>query len=124
LILSNDTINKMKPPYCITPAILQLISTIAEKIGEINATHLQRPQAELRKTNRIKTIQSSLEIEGNTLSIEQVTAILENKRVLAFSKVTKMDRKKLGRAVSQYGNVKTKKLLAALMQTETREYAH
>jgi Fic family protein len=76
----------MKPPYSITPLVLKLFASISEKIGEVNATHLQRPKAELRKSNRIKTIQSSLEIEGNTLSIEQVTAILENKRVLAPQK--------------------------------------
>ncbi len=85
MIVSNDTII-MKPPYSITPRVLQYIASISEKIGEINAAHLQRPKAELRKTNRIKTIQSSLEIEGNTLSIEQVTAIIENKRVLAPKK--------------------------------------
>jgi len=76
----------MKPPYTITPSILQQISSIAEKIGEINASHLQLPKASLRKAYRIKTINSSLEIEGNTLSIEQVTAILDNKRVVAPEK--------------------------------------
>lgn len=103
MILSNDTITAMKPPYSITPAILQLITTIAEKIGEINATHLQRPRAELRKTNRIKTIQSSLEIEGNTLSIEQVTAILENKRVLAPQK----DIQEVKNAIAVYDDLST-----------------
>jgi Fic family protein len=76
----------MNPPYQITNRILQLIVSISEKIGEINATHLQKAPATLRKTNRIKTIQSSLEIEGNTLTEEQVTAILNNKRVLAPQK--------------------------------------
>ena len=45
-----------------------------------------KPPTELRKKNRIKTIQSSLEIEGNTLTEEQITALLENKRVLAPQK--------------------------------------
>ncbi|MGN6421506.1 MAG: Fic family protein [Pseudobacter sp.] len=76
----------MQPPYNITSAILQLVAIISEKIGEINATHLHKPPAELRKSNRIKTIQASLEIEGNTLSIEQITAIVENKRVLGPQK--------------------------------------
>jgi Fic family protein len=76
----------VKPPYSITPRILELVMQVSEKIGEVNAAHLQRPRAELRKSNRIKTIQSSLEIEGNTLTIEQVTAILDNKRVLAPKK--------------------------------------
>jgi Fic family protein len=76
----------MTPPYQISNRILQLIVSISEKIGAINASHLQKAPATLRKTNRIKTIQSSLEIEGNTLTEEQVTAILNNKRVLAPQK--------------------------------------
>jgi len=86
LILSNDSIIIMKPPYIITSEILKLVTSISERIGEINATHLYKPTTELRKKNRIKTIQSSLEIEGNTLSEEQITALLENKRVIAPKK--------------------------------------
>jgi len=76
----------LKPPYQITDKILKLVVSISEKLGEINATHLYKPPTELRKKNRIKTIQSSLEIEGNTLTEEQITALLENKRVLAPKK--------------------------------------
>lgn len=76
----------MKPPYQITDKILILVVAISEKLGAINATHLFKPPTELRKKNRIKTIQSSLEIEGNTLTEEQITALLENKRVLAPQK--------------------------------------
>ena len=76
----------MKPPYIITEKILKLIASISEKIGEINANHLHKPNTELRKKNRIKTIQSSLEIEGNTLTEEQITALLENKRIIAPAK--------------------------------------
>jgi Fic family protein len=76
----------MKPPYSITPVILSLISAISEKLGAINANHLQAPRTELRKANQIKTIHSTLEIEGNTLSIDQVTAVIENKRVIAPQK--------------------------------------
>jgi Fic family protein len=76
----------MKPPYSITPVILSLISTISEKLGAINANYLQAPRTELRKANQIKTIHSTLEIEGNTLSIDQVTAVIENKRVIAPQK--------------------------------------
>src|SRR5690554_4943195 len=76
----------MKPPYQITDKILKLVVAVSEKLGEINATHLYKPPTELRKKNRIKTIQSSLEIEGNTLTEEQITALLENKRVLAPKK--------------------------------------
>ena len=84
MIVSYDTI--MKPPYEITNSILKLISSISERIGEINASHLIKPQTELRKRNKIKTIQSSLEIEGNTLTVEQITALLDNKRVIAPAK--------------------------------------
>ena len=76
----------MKPPYQITEKILKLIVSVSEKLGEVNATHLYKPPTELRKKNRIKTIQSSLEIEGNTLTEEQITALLDNKRVLAPEK--------------------------------------
>ena len=76
----------MKPPYQVTTKILGLISSISEKIGEINAAYLYKPPTELRKKNRIKTIQSSLEIEGNSLSLDQVTAILDNKKVIAPKK--------------------------------------
>lgn len=71
----------MKPPYTITGKILKLVASISERIGEVNSAHLHKPPAELRKKNRIKTIQSSLEIEGNTLTVERITEIIENKRV-------------------------------------------
>jgi Fic family protein len=76
----------LKPPYIITDKVLELVASISEKIGEINANHLYKPTTELRKKNRIKTIQSSLEIEGNTLTEEQITALLENKRIIAPAK--------------------------------------
>ena len=65
----------MKPPYSISQLILKRVAKISEKIGEIKSARLTKPPAELRRKNRIKTIQSSLEIEGNTLSEEQITAI-------------------------------------------------
>lgn len=76
----------MKPPYKITSKILTLVASISEKIGEVNSAYLSKPPTELRKKNRIKTIHSSLEIEGNTLTIEQITAIVENKRIIGPKK--------------------------------------
>ncbi|WNH14391.1 Fic family protein [Thalassobellus suaedae] len=76
----------MKPPYEITHKILKLITSISEKIGEVNANFLNRPSPKLRKQNRIKTIHSSLKIEGNTLTEDQITALIENKRVIAPKK--------------------------------------
>ena len=76
----------MKPPYDITPTILKLITSISEKLGEVNANYLNKTSPKLRKQNKIRTIHSSLQIEGNTLSEEQITSIIENKRVLGPKK--------------------------------------
>lgn len=76
----------MKPPHDITSKILKLISSISEKIGEINANYLSRQSPQLRKQNRIRTIYSSLQIEGNTLTEEQITALIENKRIIGPEK--------------------------------------
>lgn len=76
----------MKPPYSITGKILTLVASISERIGEVNSAHLAKPPTKLRKKNRIKTIHSSLEIEGNTLTLEQITAIIENKRIVGPKK--------------------------------------
>jgi len=70
-----------QPPFDISPQIINRISAISEQIGRLDGQNLTlSPQ--LRKQNRIQTIQSTLAIEGNTLSVEQVTAIIEGKRVL------------------------------------------
>ncbi len=100
LIVSNDSIN-MKPPYEITPEILKLITSISEKIGEVNANFLNKPSPQLRKQNKIKTIHSSLKIEGNTLSEKQITALLENKRVIG----PKKDIKEVLNAIDIYENL-------------------
>tara|TARA_R110001606_G_scaffold399186_2_gene581389 strand:+ start:5239 stop:6210 length:972 start_codon:yes stop_codon:yes gene_type:complete len=91
----------MKPPYDITSNIIKLISSISEKIGEINANYLNKPSTTLRKENRIKTIHSSLKIEGNTLTEEQITALLENKRVIGPQK----DIKEVLNAIEIYENL-------------------
>lgn len=76
----------MKPPYRITHAILQSITSISQKIGEVNARSLVRQDPKLRKQNQIRTIHSSLSIEGNTLSESQITAIVDDKRVVGPAK--------------------------------------
>ena len=76
----------MRPPYSITPLILKQISSISEKIGEVKANYLNRPSPQLRKQNKIKTIHYSLKIEGNTLTQDQVTALIDNKRVIGPEK--------------------------------------
>jgi Fic family protein len=76
----------MNPPYQITPEILKLIASVSEKLGQINARLLDKPSPKLRKENRIITIHSSLSIEGNTLTEEQITALIENKRIVGPEK--------------------------------------
>ncbi|TDN89219.1 Fic family protein [Salegentibacter sp. 24] len=79
----------MNPPYVITSTILKSITAISEKIGAINANYLNKPSPKLRKENKIKTIHSSLKIEGNTLTEEQITALLEHKRIIGPKKDVK-----------------------------------
>ena len=71
-----------KPPFEITSKIIELISNISEKIGEINYLQNNPYHIKLRKENRIKTIHSSLAIENNSLSLKQITAIIDGKHVL------------------------------------------
>ena len=69
------------PPFEITSKIIELISNISEKIGEISSIQNNSHYIQLRKENRIQTIHSSLAIENNSLSLEQITAIIDGKRV-------------------------------------------
>ena len=72
------------PPYQITTAILNRVAEISERLGRWAANHNNSLSPHLRRDNRIKTIQASLAIENNTLSLEQVTAVLDGKRVLGL----------------------------------------
>lgn len=67
------------PPYKITPKIIDLVSKISEAVGSFYV----QEELRLHRINRIKTIQGSLAIEGNTLTIDQITAILDGKPVIA-----------------------------------------
>lgn len=93
----------MHPPYQITPDILHRVASIAEKIGQINAKYLDKPSPTLRKENRIKTIHSSLSIEGNTLSEEQITTLLDQKKVIGPEK----DVHEVLNAIRVYDQLKT-----------------
>ncbi len=103
LIVSNDSIKTMKPPYDLTSAILKLVAAISQKIGAVDAKYLVKQNPKLRKLNQIKTIHSSLQIEGNTLSEKQITAILENRRVVGPEK----DIKEVVNALNTYENIKS-----------------
>ena len=72
-----------KPPFEITEAALSDVMEISELVGKISSTQDLSTSPILRRQNRIRTIYSSLAIEQNTLSLEQVTAVLSGKRVLA-----------------------------------------
>ena len=72
-----------KPPFEVTTAILDEVVEIAELVGHVNASLSLSTSPILRRANRIRTIYSSLSIEQNTLSLEQVTAVLSGKRVIA-----------------------------------------
>ena len=70
------------PPFTLTDEITNLVIEIAELLGSLSMNNDDLPNPRLRKQNRIKTIQSSLAIENNSLSVEKVTAIIEGKHVL------------------------------------------
>ena len=70
------------PPFTVTDEMTSLVIEIAETLGRMSVNDKDIPTPTLRKENRIKTIHSSLAIENNSLSLEQITAIIEGKRVL------------------------------------------
>ena len=72
-----------KPPFEITNQMIDYVAEIAELVGKLNGTNHLTANPTLRRSNRIRTIHGSLAIEQNTLSLEQVTAVLNGKRVLA-----------------------------------------
>lgn len=75
-----------KPPFEITNQIIDYVAEIAELVGRLTSSPLLSTNPTLRRANRIRTIHGSLAIEQNTLSLEQVTAVLNGKHVLAAPK--------------------------------------
>lgn len=72
-----------KPPFEITNAMIDHVAEIAELVGRLTSTNQLSANPTLRRANRIRTIYGSLAIEQNTLTLEQVTAVLNGKQVLA-----------------------------------------
>lgn len=72
-----------KPPFEITNQMIDYVAEIAELVGKLSAVASLSANPMLRRSNRIRTIHGSLAIEQNTLSLEQVTAVLNGKYVLA-----------------------------------------
>jgi Fic family protein len=93
----------MKPPFNITSQIVNLCTDISRIVGQCEGLTLSPLAPQLRRHNRIRTIQSSLAIEGNILSESQVTDILENKRVIGPAK----DILEVKNAVKAYDLMKT-----------------
>lgn len=98
---SNDGIMIQKY-YEGTTKIINLSVEIGRLTGIVDSTYLRKPTTKLRRDNRIKTIQSSLMIEGNRLSLDQVTAIFENKRIIGPTK----DIKEVQNAIEVYSNLR------------------
>jgi Fic family protein len=74
------------PPYTITSKILKLSTQISEEITKLQYTQNRKVNPMLRKKNRIKTLAGTLEIEGNFMGEERITALLDGKRVLGSAK--------------------------------------
>lgn len=75
-----------QPPFQITNKIIDDVAEISELTGRISVLDHLSSNPNLRRNNRIRTIHGSLAIEQNTLSLEQVTAVLNGKHVLAPQK--------------------------------------
>ncbi len=73
-----------QPPFTITPRIVQQVAEIVELVTRWSVSGASALSPKLRRANRIRTIQASLAIENNTLSIEQVTDVLEGKAVIGL----------------------------------------
>lgn len=72
-----------KYPFQLNTEILNLVAEICELTGQLSTQSKLNNSPQLRRSNRIKTIYSSLAIEQNTLTLDQVTAVISGKRVLA-----------------------------------------
>lgn len=70
------------PPFTITNTIVERIASISELVGKLSVKGAPYKNPHLRRNNRIQTIHSSLAIENNTLTLAQVTDIIDGKRVL------------------------------------------
>ena len=78
--------NNYVPPFTFTSTMVDYISSIMEKIGKLdNYTNFNKMPS-LRRNNRIKSIHSSLAIEANSLSLDQVKAVIEGKTVIGPKK--------------------------------------
>jgi Fic family protein len=99
-----------RPPFTLTPAFLSLTADISRLVGRVEGLPGSVPQPQLRRRNRIRTVQATLAIEGAGLDEPRVTAVLDGKRVLggrqeirevknvaaAYDRVAKLDPSRAG----------------------------
>lgn len=71
-----------KPPFEINIKIMNTVIDIAALVGKVSVSNIILSNPALIRTNRIRTIYSTLAIEQNTLNIDQVTAVISGKRVI------------------------------------------
>lgn len=71
-----------RPPFTMNDNVINLLAKTSELVGQVSVLHKNSISPKLRRENRIRTIHSSLAIEHNSLSLEQVTAVLNGKRIL------------------------------------------
>jgi len=72
-----------QPKYSNTDDILNIVALIAARVDVLAIQSDMQQNPKLRRSNRIKSIHSSLAIENNSLNLNQVTAIIDGKRILA-----------------------------------------
>ena len=77
---------KYEPPYTISNKMLELVSSISEKVGKISSHRELETRPHLRKNNRIRSIHSSLKIEANSLSLSEVRDVINGHLVLGDQK--------------------------------------
>ena len=94
---------KYKPPYDITEKMLYFVSSISEKVGQIDVYNNLDAKPHLRRNNRIKSIHSSLKIEANSLSISQVRDVVDGQLVIGEKK----DIQEVKNAYEAYDRMKT-----------------
>lgn len=75
------SIDDYTPPFTITESMLQHIAIISEKLGKVNIDEGLKKKPHLRKISRIKSIYASCRIEANSLTQEQVKAVIDGQMV-------------------------------------------
>lgn len=102
------------PPFTLTNAMLSRVAEIAELVGQWRFAQISQVPM-LRRENRIRTIQASLAIEHNTLSLEQVTAVIDGKPVLGLPREIQEVRNAFGayEAMSNWDPASAEDLLSA-----------